>query len=311
MLSLLAARCAVIVRPLGGHHGRFADALDNPLFRLLSQPFFWAALGMVVGPCLFYRGFQMFRLRRLVMDTPRSAIEAAALGNVEILGAVCGPYVLVAPLSKKDCFYYRIIAWVRHDGQRRRFVEERFAPLFLDDGTDRILIDPRRARLNFESSAAADGGDGLAQVLQRHGYLPEDVEEVREFCISPGMKLFAFGKLAENPWISTKSKPGEEAAAGKIGPFMSEAEAQMQRRESLPPLDPMPPSGALLDVADRFDAYPPAVLMKGKAPFVLSSISYRNSVGGLRWKSPLCIWGGALWLLAGVWQVLARVSLTR
>jgi hypothetical protein len=83
------------------HHGRFPSAFDNPLFRLLSQAWFWGALGLIVGPCLLFRGLQMLRLKRLVADTPRSTARAAAIGNVELAGAACGPYVLAAPLSKK------------------------------------------------------------------------------------------------------------------------------------------------------------------------------------------------------------------
>lgn len=308
MFRLLAAACAVLLRPLGPHRGAFPSAFDNPLFRLLSQPWFWGAIGLIVGPCLFFRGLQMLRLKRLVMDTPRSTVRAAAIGNVELAGTACGPYVLAAPLSKQDCFYYRLIVWTRRDDRRSRFVEERFVPLFLNDGTGRALIDPRRARLNFESTTGAPG-DSLGGALERHGYSPEEVEEVREFCIVPGAKLFAFGTLRENPWLNEKGVPSEDGEdLDRIGPYTSAAEADMLRREVFPTLDPTIPSGAVLDGAESFDVRPAVVLMKGAGPFVLSSGSYREVVVGLTWKSSLCVGAGSVWFLAGVWAVVSRLS---
>jgi hypothetical protein len=61
-----------------------------PLFRFLfwlaSQPLVWAALGIVVGPYWFYRGFRLLQRKRLILDIPRSTIRGAAVGAVEISG---------------------------------------------------------------------------------------------------------------------------------------------------------------------------------------------------------------------------------
>jgi len=83
--------------------------LTRELIWLLSQPLFWAALGIVVGPFLFFRGFRLLQHKRLIMDIPRSTIRGAALGPVEISGKAVGPYTLVSPLSKRDCLYYRVV----------------------------------------------------------------------------------------------------------------------------------------------------------------------------------------------------------
>jgi len=295
MFRLLAAG-AVLLRPLGPHHGRFPSAFDNPLFRLLSQPWFWGALGLIVGPCLLFRGLQMLRLKRLVEDTPRSTVRAAAIGNVELTGAACGPYVLAAPLSKQDCFYYRLIVWVRRDNRRQRIVEEKFVPLFLDDGTGHVLVDPRRARLYFESTTGGPA-DSLGDLVARHGPYDE-IEEIREFCIAPGAKLFAFGALRDNPWMQDET--GD--------PYVSAEEADFLRHEIFPTLDPTVPSGAVLDGAECFNVRPPVVLMMGAGPFVLSHSSYREVVEGLAWKSSALIAGGVVWFVVGVWQVVSRLS---
>jgi hypothetical protein len=52
------------------------------LIWLLSQPLFWAILGAVLGPYLFYRGFRVLQLKREIMNVPRSTIRGAALGAV-------------------------------------------------------------------------------------------------------------------------------------------------------------------------------------------------------------------------------------
>jgi hypothetical protein len=75
---------------------------------LLSQPLFWAVVGVVFGPYFFLRGFALLRRKRLKMDIPRSTVRAAALGDVEVSGKAVGPYTVIAPLSHSDCLYYRV-----------------------------------------------------------------------------------------------------------------------------------------------------------------------------------------------------------
>lgn len=269
---------------------------------LLEQPLFWAILGVSVGPYLFYRGFRLLRLKRLVQDTPRSKVRAAALGAVEVVGKVSGPYTLVSPLRETDCFYYRVVARVQGG---HTVVDEMCAPVFLDDGTGQVLLDPRGADLQFESFSG-DNNAYLAHVVARHGYPGQPVEWAKEYCISPGDPLFVLGTLRENPW-ATKAAEANADELTRIGPFVSEAEADFLRREAFASLDPTVPSGATLAGAQEFDLYPPAILMKGTSPFVISNRSYREVVSKLGWKSVLYIWGGPLWALAGLWEILRHV----
>ena len=66
----------------------------------------------MVGPDWFYRGFRVLQRKRLLLDTPRSAIRGAAVGAVEISGKAVGPYSLVSPLAPTDCLYYRLMVRV-------------------------------------------------------------------------------------------------------------------------------------------------------------------------------------------------------
>lgn len=303
MPGLVCSVAAFILRTSGPRADPFSRSLDNPILWLLEQPIFWSVLGVLIGPYLFYRGFRLLRLKRLVQDIPRSKVRAAALGPVEVVGKVSGPYTLVSPLREADCFYYRVVARLQGG---HTVMDEMCAPVFLDDGTGQVMIDPRGAELQFESSTG-DNNAYLAHVLARHGFPGQPVQSLKEYCLAPGDPLFVLGTLRENPWAGKAA--GGSSEFTRIGPFVSEAEADVLRREAFASLDPTVPSGATVDGAQEFDLYPPAILMKGASPFVISNHSYREVVSQLSWKSVLCIWGGALWALAGLWEILRHVKM--
>lgn len=286
----------------------------DPLLRLLNDPLVWGPVGGVLGVYLFFRGFSLLKRKRLVLNTPRSTVRAAALGPVELSGQADGPYTLVSPLSKTDCFFYRlVVTHVRANQRTSRTVEE-CAPLFLNDGTGDVMVDPQGAQIQFPALATQDDGslpDYLFHFLLQHGIATDDVAKVEEFCIRPRDQMVVFGTLRENPW----SKPlaeGRESAA-RIGPgFLSEAAADVQRRRAFESLDPIAPSGVTSPSRRQFDLYPPAILMNGTAPFFISNCSQHELVRSLSVQSVLYIWGGPLltlfcsyWLLqrlAGLWR---------
>jgi hypothetical protein len=242
-------------------------------FVLRSEPFpiaalhdalFWGPIGLFTGVRLFFRGFSALQRRELVRNTPTSAIRSAAIGPVEASGKAVGPYTLVAPLSKRDCLYYRLAV----SGSPQHIVEEECAPLFLDDRTGLLMIAPHGA--NLELPVASQGVSGtsseyLRHVLSRHGLSCDT--RVDEFCICPDHGLYILGTLSENPWAA-------EAPGGtfhRFGPgFVSEAEADLQRRTAFGMLDPTVPSGATQVSAGEFDLHPPVILMKGSSLFLIS-----------------------------------------
>jgi hypothetical protein len=299
---------------------------------LLSQPLFWAALGIVVGPYLFYRGFRLLQRKRLILDTPRSTVRAAAVGAVEISGKAVGPYTLVSPLTQRDCLYYRVVvrgvrqavaaqtnywwdfevAWLAFIAgfTRQKFrkstgqiIDEVCAPLFVDDGTGELMIYPQGAEMQLTGFAAEDAGEErLARILSRHGFARDDLQAAEEYCIVPGDNIFVMGTLRENPWPTRN--PGDSSLS-RIGPgFVSLDEADLLRREAFPCLNPNLPSGAAQ--AREFSLYPPAILMQGQNPFVISTRSQREVVSELAWKSFLFIWGGPLWALWALWEILGH-----
>jgi hypothetical protein len=273
---------------------------------LLSQILFWAVLAVIVGPILFVRGFRLLQRKRLIMDIPRSTVRGAALGPVEMSGKAVGPYTLVAPLSRTDCLYYRIAVRSNPKGDfSNSKMRELSVPLYVDDGTGKVMVYPAHCELDLEVSE--DRAEYGKAALAMEGYSSEGAEFVREFCIREGDPLYVLGTLQENPWA--QRKPAAECSElSRLGPgFVSQAEADLLRHQAFPALDPSLPSGMDLGSGD-FDYHPPVVLMKGDGPFVISSRSERDIVEKLGWKSFLYIWGGPLAMLWGLWQIFIRAK---
>jgi hypothetical protein len=276
------------------------------LIWLLSQPLLWAGLAVTLGPYFFWRGFRLLQRKRLIMDTPRSTIRAAALGRVEITGKVVGPYTLVAPLSHTDCFYYRLVIESNPQGDLRSQIKEMCTPLFLDDGTGTLMIFPQGSELLLQPSSERSEYSKLAVSLT--GFSEGPPEFAQEYCIKPGDTVFVMGTLRENPWAK-KDPIAECNELSRIGPgFVGQGEADLLRREAYPYLDPKLPSGSTMASPNQFDFHPPVILMQGEGPFVISSDSQRELVAKLNLKSLLYIWGGPVAALWGLWEILNHVG---
>jgi hypothetical protein len=275
--------------------------MGHLLFWLLSQPLFWALAGIGLGPYLFFRGFRLLQLKRRIMGVPRSTVRAAAMGPVEVSGTVVGPYTVVAPLSQGECLYYRIKVQSNPHRDLGNKSQELCAPLFLDDGTGLMMIYPYGAELKFPASYKRAEYGKLALMLMSRSY-SETPEFSEEYSLRPGDKIFALGTLQENKW-SRKEATRQYDDVSRIGPgFVCEAEAELERRETFPSFPglalgpkPKPP---------EFDLNPPVIMTKGDGPFVISSGSERDLLTKLHWTSLLFIWGGPVWVLWAVWEIL-------
>jgi len=219
----------------------------RPVVWLLSQPLFWAALGVVGGPYLFLRGFQALQLKRQIMNVPRSTIRGAALGPVELSGKAVGPYTLVAPMTKVECLCYWLVAESNSLGPLSSASDKMWAPLYLDDGTGTLMIWPEGVSVRLHPAAKGP---------------------VQEYVVKPGEPIFIFGTLCENPW-SRKNPSTESSELSRIGPgFVSEDEADMLWHEAFPLLDPTLPAGPAIDSTRQFDLHPPNILTKGNGPLL-------------------------------------------
>ena len=272
---------------------------------LLSQPLFWAVLGVIFGPVFFLRGFRLLQRKRLIMDIPSSSVRGAAMGPVELHGKAAGPYTIVAPASQTDCLYYRMFVEANPEGDLRHKAGELCAPLFLDDGTGKVMIFPEGAELQIpNSSERTDYVEvALAAATRSAAGRPEFSQE---YCIRPGDELFLLGTLQENPWAKRNPR-AETSELSRIGPgFVSQAEADIMEHAACPALDPALPAGVAVASPEEFDLHPPVILMKGAGPFVISTRSQREVVARLHWKSLLYIWGGPAAALWGLWEILTK-----
>jgi hypothetical protein len=280
------------------------------LLSLLANPIIWSIIGFGVGIYLFFRGFALLRRKRFILDIPRSSIRGAALGLVEVSGKAEGPYTILAPLSEEDCFYYRAVVW--QGGERtawRKAAEESLAaPFFLDDGTGKLMVDPRGAQTDippvFSEEYSGTPPDYLWHFLSRHGVSLDFPVKLEEYCIRAGDTLFAMGTLRENIDTADPSR----------GEFLSAEAADLQRRgeiaTEMPAVLPQPTHPRAVKPSAEFDLHPPVVLAGNGAehPLFVSVRSQREIVQALAWQSALYIWGGPILTLVCFWYLLDRLG---
>ena len=165
----------------------------------------------------------MLQRRRLILDTPVSKVRSASLGMVELNGLAAGPYTIEAPITERDCFYYRTVAWEwKQSGKNKQWVkvaaESMHVPFFLDDNTGKVMVDPRGAELDLHRDFQQEFCDSFFTTkpeappnvfafLSRHGVSTTNKIKVEEFCIKPKNALFLLGTLDENPGLELTPQP--------------------------------------------------------------------------------------------------------
>jgi hypothetical protein len=189
-----------------------------------------AVIGAVVGVYWFYKGFRLLQRKRLILNTPSSKIRSASMGLVEISGLATGPYVMTSPLKQVECYYYRSIAWeLKQRGKNSEWVkvaeETLHVPFYVDDGTDKVLIDPRGAEMDlhcdfqeqYNRSVLFDGPEMpgcISHFLLRHAANPDKRIKVEEYCVKPHNSLFVLGTLSQNPGLDASVMPAWAERAG-------------------------------------------------------------------------------------------------
>ena len=190
----------------------------------------WAAIGAVVGVVLFVRGFQMLRVKRLILNTPTSKVRSASMGLVEINGLAKGPSTIPAGITAEACYYYRAVIWqLRQSGKNQEWkqvaCESLYVPFFVEDATGQLLIDPQGADFDiarnfkdefdrsFFSSNRNVLPENVANFLARNGISFNENTRVEEYCIKPDNPLFVFGTLCTDTNPETWD-PAPHIAAG-------------------------------------------------------------------------------------------------
>jgi hypothetical protein len=187
--------------------------------RFLVVPVF----GAIAGVYWFYKGFRLLQRKRLILNTPASKIRSASMGLVEISGLATGPYVTTSPLKQVECYYYQSTAWeLKQRGKNTEWVkvaeETLHVPFYLDDSTDKVLVDPRGADLDlhcdfqeeYNRSILFEGPEMpgcVREFLVRHGVHSGKRIKVEEHCIKPKNFLFVLGTLSQNPGVDASVAP--------------------------------------------------------------------------------------------------------
>jgi hypothetical protein len=294
-----------------------AGSSPDPLSAFRS-PVLWGMAGIGFGVFFFWRGFPFLQRKSLIENTPTSTVRGAAMGQVEINGKVVGPYTLISPLSESDCFYYHAIVSGSSKEEKEPKEEILYAPFFLDDGTGRVMIDPRGAEMELSPSVddeySPDTGDAFTRhFLVRSGISSACPATVKEYCIRAGDHLFILGSLRENQGLESAADCLTHGVDRPEQGFLSGAAADLQRRAALESM--LPPGSAIPSIPQNrsvetgaFDLNPPVVLMKGAAgePFFISWRSQRDVLKELGLRSVLYIWGGPIVALVGLSLVVSH-----
>ena len=114
----------------------------------------WPVIGVIAGCYWFYKGFRLLQRKRLILNTPASKIRSASMGLVEISGLAVGPYLMTSPCKQADCYYYHTLVWeLKQRGKNSEWVkvaeETLHVPFYIDDNTDKVLVDPRGAEMDL------------------------------------------------------------------------------------------------------------------------------------------------------------------
>jgi hypothetical protein len=142
-----------------------------------------AALGIMAGLVLLYRGLQGYRSQIRVSDTSTSAIGSMAAGEVRVSGRIePAEMTLVSLLQSVACVYYR--SAVGDAGERRApdrgYVEERSIGFRVRDATGDLRVFPRGARFDapvrFQDETGTLGDEPAGLDIRRGG--PTQVAEV-------------------------------------------------------------------------------------------------------------------------------------
>ena len=135
-----------------------------------------AALGIVAGLVLLYRGLQGYRSQIRVSDTSTSAIGSMAAGEVRVSGRIePAEMTLISLLQSVACVYYR--STVGDAGERRArdhgYVDERSIGFRVRDATGTLRVFPRGARfdapLRFQAETGTLGDEPAGLDIRRGG----------------------------------------------------------------------------------------------------------------------------------------------
>jgi hypothetical protein len=158
----------------------------------------------VMGPWLFFKGFRVWRTRRLISDTPTARIRSMAMGLVEIKGSVTPRSSAVAPFTGRPCAYWEVdIATQARNSYTIIHRNQSGQPFYVRDESGVALVYPKgaEAKLNFAREELCRGimlPDCYSEYLREHGTLATTMGRMsmlrfRERIIEEGQEIYVLG----------------------------------------------------------------------------------------------------------------------
>lgn len=188
-----------------------------------------AAVGLCGGPVWFFHGFQSFRRKRLIENTPTARIRSMAMGLVEVNGLVTARSVMLAPFSGRACAYWQVDIATQAGENRWHIVHHNQSgqPFFLKDDTGAAMVFPQGAdcRVSFQVEEVCMGASlpdfyskymnehcGMQSGLWRFGQL-----RFRERVLEDGQHAFVLGTAMPRSHAVTLSDEDTALATGTDG----------------------------------------------------------------------------------------------
>lgn len=196
----------------------------------------WASIGLAGGPLWFLHGFQAFRRKRLIENTPTARIRSMAMGLVEVNGHVSPRSEMIAPFSGRACAYWEIDvstgSAARNGGRGSWRVVHRDQsgqPFFVTDDTGTAMVFPAGAecRVNYGVEEECLGialPDCYAEYLKENCHATSLLWRVgqmrfRERILEDGQKAYILGTAMPRSQAFRISDDEALLATGTEGTF--------------------------------------------------------------------------------------------
>lgn len=193
-------------------------------------------IGLAAGIFLFFTGFRMFNMKRLIENTPTSKIRSLAMGFAEICGEAAGikSHVVKSPFTNKDCIYYNYsIEEQRSNGKNTYWVtirkDEYRKNFYVKDSTGSVLVNPEGAEIDipadfsYVSTWGKDPPIEVVNFMKKNNLRFEGIFGINktmryvERHIAPKDRLYILGTAGDNPFVRSSARNEENIMMQKGG----------------------------------------------------------------------------------------------
>jgi hypothetical protein len=130
---------------------------------------FFLLMGFMGGIASFFRGFRNYRKYLLLQGTPGTPIRCIAMGLVRIHGKAASDHTVDSPISHSACCVYQvhIEKWKDEEDSGRWMhygADTNGVSFYVEDRSGRVLVDPRGAEFDLESTAVREASSAPSSV---------------------------------------------------------------------------------------------------------------------------------------------------